>query len=252
PAALQVLCDSDGVLGRCREMGTEPNPALDCSGDRWVRVALSHRAEAVVEVEQLVAVDIPDPCPLAAVEIDRPRLAELVRGGDAAGERRARALVQRPRHRRPLVQRPLLALGQLANTLAVDLARRLDGHRATLTRSTAYSARPWPSARHEDRSEAPKSLQRGRTVPSRHVPQSDLVPGTGTRLQRAVLVRRGYRQRDASAPGRPRGARAGGRSVCSRRWRSDSGGGNGNRPGCAPRPESLRTGSAAGVGRGDP
>ena len=65
-------------------------------GDRRVRVPLRHRAEAVVEVDVLVAVDVPDPLALAALEVDRPRVAQLVRRGDAAGERLPRALAHRP------------------------------------------------------------------------------------------------------------------------------------------------------------
>src|SRR6185436_20268971 len=118
-------------------MRAEPNPFLDRLGDRRVGVALRHRPKAVVEVQQLIAVDVPDPCSLAPLEIDRPGFANLVRGGDAPDERAARPLVQCARFRRPLVQRPLLALGQLANAVAIDLTRCLYGHATTLTRSDA-------------------------------------------------------------------------------------------------------------------
>src|SRR6266436_6334220 len=91
-------------------------------------VALRHRAEAVVKVEHLVAVDVPDPRSLAALKIDRPRLANLIRGGNSSGKRRSSAFVHRTRLRGALVQRLRLAVAQLPNPLAVDLNRRLHRH----------------------------------------------------------------------------------------------------------------------------
>ena len=64
----------------------------------------------------------PSPC----VEVDRPRLAQLVRGGDAAGERLPRALVHRLRRARALVEPRALPLDQLADAGAVDLDGRAD------------------------------------------------------------------------------------------------------------------------------
>jgi predicted XRE-type DNA-binding protein len=60
-----------------------------------MRVALDHRPEAVVEVEQLVAIDVPDARALAALEVDRPRVAQLVRRRHPAAEHLVRALVHR-------------------------------------------------------------------------------------------------------------------------------------------------------------
>ena len=67
------------------------------AADRRVRVALDHRAEAVVEVAHLVAVDVPDLRADAALEVDRPRVAQLVGRGDAGAEHLvARACTSRP------------------------------------------------------------------------------------------------------------------------------------------------------------
>ena len=85
--------------------------------DRGVGVALDHRAEAVVEVPVAVAVDVGDARPLAGDEVDRPRVAQLVGGGDAAAERAPGALVHRRRALRALVQRRELAARELLHTL---------------------------------------------------------------------------------------------------------------------------------------
>src|SRR5436190_14444865 len=113
-------------------------------------VALRHRAEAVVEVEHFVSVDVPDPRALAALEVDRPWVAHLVRGGDPAGKRRPRALVHRARLAGALVERLALALRQLADAGAVD-ACGSDSHGTTLpagTASVAVCSGPRSSARH--------------------------------------------------------------------------------------------------------
>ena len=85
------------VLGRRGEVRARAVALVDRAADRRVRVALDHRAEAVVEVEHLVAVDVPDARAVAALEVDRPRVAHLVGRGDAAAEHVAGALVHRPR-----------------------------------------------------------------------------------------------------------------------------------------------------------
>src|SRR5205085_9185199 len=132
PAALQLLRDCDRILRRRSELSAGADALFDGPGDRWMGVALRRRAEAVVEVEHLVAVYVPDTCPIAAFEVDGPGVAKLVRGGDTADERSSGPLVHRTRFRRALVQRSFLPVGQLANALAVDLGRCLRGHQATL------------------------------------------------------------------------------------------------------------------------
>ena len=67
-------------------------------------VALHHRAEAVVEVEHDVAVDVPDPGALSVGEIHRPGLAHLVRGRDPVRERLPRPLVHVARAGCPVVE----------------------------------------------------------------------------------------------------------------------------------------------------
>ena len=85
-APRKLLGDLDPVLGRSGEVGAQSDALLDRLDDRRVRVALRHRAEPVVEVPELAAVDVPDDRALAALEIDRPRLSHLVRGRHASGQ----------------------------------------------------------------------------------------------------------------------------------------------------------------------
>ena len=121
PAALQLFGDNDAVLGGRREVRPLRVALGQRLADGRVGVALHHRAEAVVEVEQLVPVDVPDLRPAPAGEVDRPGIAHLVGGGDAGGEGLAGALVHGLRGARPLVEPGLLALGQFLDSLAVDL-----------------------------------------------------------------------------------------------------------------------------------
>ena len=121
PAARELLAHHDGVLGRRGEVRAADVALADRLADRRVRVALDHRPEAVVEVVHLVAVDVPHARPVAVLEVDRPRLAQLVGGGDAAGEHVAGAFVHPLRRLRALVEALLLALGQLLDALAVEL-----------------------------------------------------------------------------------------------------------------------------------
>src|SRR4051794_30902655 len=86
-------------------------------------MALHHRAEAVVEVPHLVAVDVPDLRARPGLEVDRPRVAHLVGGRHAGGERLVGAAVHLARAAGALVKGLLLALGQLLDALAVDLRR---------------------------------------------------------------------------------------------------------------------------------
>ena len=69
----ELLGDDDRAVGGGGEVGAEVDPRLDRVADRRVGVADGHDAEAVVEVDVLVAVDVPDAGALAALEVDRPR-----------------------------------------------------------------------------------------------------------------------------------------------------------------------------------
>ena len=74
-AAVQLLGDLHRLLGGGAEVGAERGALADRRDDRGVGVALDHRAEAVVEVDVLVAVDVPDARALAALDVDGPRVA---------------------------------------------------------------------------------------------------------------------------------------------------------------------------------
>ena len=128
PAPRELVADDDRVLGRRREVRAGAVAGVDRRADRRVGMALDHRAEAVVEVPHLVAVDVPHARPGAALEVDRPGVAELVGGGHATGEVDLGALVHLLGALRALVQLLLLALDQLRDALARDLHRCVGGH----------------------------------------------------------------------------------------------------------------------------
>ena len=128
PAPRQLLADDDGVLGRGGEVRPLRVALADRAADRRVRVPLHHRAEAVVEVEHLVAVDVPDLRALAVREVDRPRVAQLVGRGDAGAQHLVGPLVHRERALRTLVEPLLLAFDQAADALAVQRDGARSGH----------------------------------------------------------------------------------------------------------------------------
>src|SRR5690606_37584376 len=80
--------------GGAAEVGALRVALGDRGADGGVSVALHHRAEPVVEVPHLVAVDIPHLRPRGARGVDGPRVAQRIRRRDAGGRVRARALVQ--------------------------------------------------------------------------------------------------------------------------------------------------------------
>ena len=134
PAALQLVGDDDRVLGRGGEVRALLHALDDGLRDDRVRMALDHRAEAVVEVDHLRAVDVPDVRADAALEVDRPRIAELVRRGDAARQGAERALVHASRARRVRVELLGLAGRQLGDALAVELNWGAYGHGSSSAR----------------------------------------------------------------------------------------------------------------------
>jgi hypothetical protein len=83
-------------------------------------MAHAHHAEAVVEVEVLVAVHVPDAGALAALDVDRPRIALLELGRDAARHHGARALEVLARAPGALHQRRPAALGQRRDASRID------------------------------------------------------------------------------------------------------------------------------------
>ena len=127
---------------KCVPSRTRSEIAFD---DRRMRVAHDHRAEAVVEVPELAAVDVPDRRSLAALDVDRPRVARVVRGRDAERHHVARALEHALRA--PASPRRGASLSRSVSSLdalAVDL-RRCDVR--------AHAALPFPSplVEHVDR-----------------------------------------------------------------------------------------------------
>ena len=134
PAPRQLLGHQHGVLARRGEMGALRAARGQRGADGRVGVALHHGAEAVVEVDVLVAVHVPHARPLAAREVDRPGLAGLERGRDAAGQHAAGPLEQPPRLGRALGQVGALALEQRAGALGehrLSLMLKGDGYSAS-------------------------------------------------------------------------------------------------------------------------
>ena len=96
PAPRQLLADDDGVLRRRREVGAELDPVASppsrSPGARGPapssRSRCGSRGSTFPSTSQTCA-------PFAVREVDRPRIAHLVRGGDPADEALLRALVER-------------------------------------------------------------------------------------------------------------------------------------------------------------
>ena len=78
-----MLCDDDRVFGGKRELRAQLDALLHGFDDGGVGVSLDHAAERVVEVADFASVDVPDAGALAVGEVDRIRVAHLIRGGDA-------------------------------------------------------------------------------------------------------------------------------------------------------------------------
>ena len=151
----ELLADDEVVLDRGGEVGAELDALLHRLRDGGVRVALHHRAEAVVEVEHDVAVDVPDARALSVGEIHRPGLAHLVGGRDPVRERLLRPLVHVARAGCPVVEARLLARRKLANPL-LSIST---GVRVAITRPPR-SVRP---GRRRGRAPAPRRRRRRRS-----------------------------------------------------------------------------------------
>src|SRR4051794_24668162 len=96
---------------------------------------LDHRAEAVVEVPHLVVVDVPDLRPRAALEVDRPWIAQLIARRDACRKRPVRAPVQLGGATGALVEGVELLLGQLCDAVTIHVGVLMFARRRTI---------PWP------------------------------------------------------------------------------------------------------------
>ena len=81
---VELLGDDDRAVGGRREVGAEVDPRLDRRADGRVGMADAHHAEAVVEVDVLVAVDVPDLRARAALDVDGPGVVLLEGGRHAA------------------------------------------------------------------------------------------------------------------------------------------------------------------------
>ena len=129
-AVAQRLGDDDRALGGGGEVRALVHARLHGGGDGRVGVADAHDAEAVVEVDVLVAVDVPDLRADAALEVDGPGLARLERRRNAAGHDQAGALVVLLRAARAREEALALTLGELGDPASIDVCDvlRLDGH----------------------------------------------------------------------------------------------------------------------------
>ena len=127
-AARQLLADCDRVLGWNGEVRAEPDARFDRGGNRRVGVTLDHRSEAVVEVDALRPVHVPHGGTFAVGEVDRPRIAQLIRRCHAGREDAIGSLVRTRGGWRRLVEPLLLALGQRGDAGAVDGDGRALGH----------------------------------------------------------------------------------------------------------------------------
>ena len=134
PTALQLVGDDDGILGRGGEVRALLHALDDSLRDDRVGMALDHRAEAVVEVDHLRAINVPDVGADAALEVDRPRIAELVRRGHTTRQRDLGALVHAARTGGVRIQLLRLARGQLGDALAVKLNRGAYSHGSSSAR----------------------------------------------------------------------------------------------------------------------
>jgi len=75
-----VLCNDVGVFRRRGEVRAESHASLHRFGDDRMRVSLHHAADAVVDVEVLVSVNVPDVLTQPTLEVDGVRRAALVAG----------------------------------------------------------------------------------------------------------------------------------------------------------------------------
>jgi hypothetical protein len=139
PEFVKRHCDRDRALGRRGEVGALVHARLDGGGDRRVGVADAHDAEAVVEVEVLVAVDVPDLRAGAALDVDGPRIVLLELARHAARHDAARPLEVLARAGGPLSIHGAHLLREGGDAVAID--RGGDGGRGAHG-ERGYSCQP--------------------------------------------------------------------------------------------------------------
>ena len=86
PASGKLVGNQHRVLRRHAKVRAEREALGDGVADGGVRVTLHHGAKAVVEVVVLVAVNVGDALARAGGDVDGPRVARLIRRGDAAAQ----------------------------------------------------------------------------------------------------------------------------------------------------------------------
>ncbi len=126
PAPPELLRHDDRALRGRGEVRARVHARLHGGRHHRVGVADAHDAEAVVEVDVLVAVDVPDAGAEAAVDVDGPRVGLLELGGDAAGHDGAGAGELLAGAAGALGEAGLLAPAQRCDPVGIDVGARRD------------------------------------------------------------------------------------------------------------------------------
>ena len=170
----EAAASSSATMIECPVGAAKCVPRSTCRlhgrGDPRVCVADAHHSEAVVEVDVLVPVHVPDLRARAALDVDGPGIVLLKRGRDALRHHLAGALVGLARARRALGEELALAGGQLGEAPAIDLRRRggggggLGAHRHEPTRQTGAARRGGFRAARDHRRHEVETVRAGAVV----------------------------------------------------------------------------------------
>src|SRR5207302_632361 len=114
-ATMQLLSHDDVVCDRLREMRAPADLRFHRGDDRRMRMAPHHDTEPVVEVDVLVAVDVPDRASLPAIDEHRLRGRVLKRAGHTTRDHAGRLLPQLSGTLAASSERLLLLRDQVAN-----------------------------------------------------------------------------------------------------------------------------------------
>ena len=134
------------VLRGLREVRATFDLPLDRLDDLRVRVAGDHGAVAQVEVEVLVAVDVPQPVAQAVVDVDRVRRRGLPARGDTPGDRASCDLAVCDRCAVLRLELRFLIRDQRVHPIEVDVDRLVDDHGFRLLAKNRRSPRDDPQA----------------------------------------------------------------------------------------------------------
>src|SRR5581483_5307179 len=124
----EVLGDRKGLLRRLGEVRAELHPSLHRLHDLRVRVPHDHDAVAVVVVDVLVAVDVPDVRAPAVAHVDRVRRPRLPARRHAAGQPALGLLAVGQAAPVLLIERRRLPARELLDELEIDLHDVRDRH----------------------------------------------------------------------------------------------------------------------------